>query len=74
MQKALLNALLQPSAELKDYQDAANYTKMLTIQEEFKTFPFGDVFDEYCRRVGAPVGMEWIDKVDQYEKDVLLGR
>ena len=74
MQKALLMALLNPSEQLKGYQDAANYTKMLAVSEELKTFPFGEVFDEYCKRVGAPVGMEWMDVVDEYEKDVLSKR
>ena len=74
MQKALLFALLNPAEQLKGYQDAANYTKMLALSEELKTFPFGEVFDEYCKRVGAPVGMEWMDVVDEYEKDVLSKR
>ena len=74
MQKALLNALLLPSAELASYQDAANFTKMMAISEELKTFPFGDVWDEYCARCGAPVGMQWIDQVDAYEKEVLSKR
>ena len=74
MQKALLNALLQPSEMLANYQDEANYTKMLAVSEEMKTMPFGDVFDEYCRRVGAPVGMEWIESVDKYEREVLSNR
>ena len=74
MQKALLNALLQPSEALAAYQNEANYTKMLAISEEMKTMPFGEVFDEYCRRVGAPVGMEWIESVDKYEREVLSAR
>ena len=74
MQKALLSALLLPSKKLAEYQDAADYTKMLALSEEFKTFPFGDVFDEYCQRVGAPVGMEWMDEVDKYEAEVLSKR
>ena len=74
MQKSLLSALLLPSAELKGYQDDANYTKMLAVSEELKTFPFGEVFDEYCKRVGAPVGMEWMNTVDTYEKEVLSKR
>ena len=73
-QKALLNALLMPNDQLKAYQNEANYTKVITLQEEFKTFPFGDVFDEYCRRVGAPVGMDWVEIVDEYEKEVLSKR
>ena len=74
MQKALLSALLQPSAALKGYQDDANYTKMLALSEELKTFPFGEVFDEYCKKCGAPVGAEWMDVVDAYERDVLSKR
>lgn len=74
MEKALLFAMLQPSKELAKYQDTANYTKMMAVNEEFKTFPFGDVWDEYCRRAGAPVGMEWIEESDQYEKNVLSKR
>ena len=74
MQKALLNALLLPSEKLAEYQNKANYTKMLAVSEEFKTFPFGDVFEEYCRRTGAPVGMEWMDEVDEYEREVLSKR
>lgn len=74
MQKALLSALLTPAEQLKAYQDAADYTKMLAVSEELKTFPFGEVFDEYCKRVGAPVGMEWMNVVDEYEKNVLSKR
>ena len=74
MQKALLQALLIPHDLLKQYQTEANYTKMLALQEEFKTFPFGDIWDEYCKRCGSPVGMEWIEEVDTYEKDVLSKR
>ena len=74
MQKALLSALLLPSEQLAGYQDSADYTKMLAVSEEFKTFPFGEVFDEYCKRVGAPLGMQWLDIVDKYEKEVLANR
>lgn len=74
MEKALLMALLTPSEKLAEYQNAANYTKMLALSEELKTYPFGDVFDEYCRRVGAPVGAEWMDSVDTYEREVLSKR
>ena len=74
MQKALLNALLLPSEKLAAYQDKANYTKMLAMSEEFKTFPFGDVWDEYCEREGVPVGADWIRDVEIYEAEVLSKR
>ncbi len=74
MYKALLNALLLPNEELASYQDSANFTKMLAVSEEYTTFPFGDVWDEFCRRQNVPVGLDWLAVVDQYEKDVLSKR
>ncbi len=74
MQKALLWAHLIPSELLKEYQDSANYTKMMAINEEVKTFPFGEVWDEYCRRMKVPVGMDWIDAADAYEASIAATR
>ncbi len=74
MQKALLNALLLPNDRLADYQNKADYTKMLAMSEEFKTFPFGDVWDEYCEREGVPAGADWIKEVEKYEAEILSQR
>ena len=74
MQKALLNALLLPNDKLADFQTKADFTKMLAMNEEFKTFPFGDVWDEYCEREGVPVGVDWIREVERYEATVLSKR
>ena len=74
MQKALLNALLLPSEELAGYQNKANFTRMLAVSEETKTLPFGEVWDEYCRSCGAPVGTEWLLEAEKYEAEVLSKR
>ena len=74
MQKALLCALLLPNEKLAAYQNAADFTKMLALSEETKTLPFGEIWDEYCRVSGAPVGAAWLDEVDAYERDVLSAR
>ena len=74
MQKALLNALLLPNEKLAEYQTKANYTMMLAMNEELKTFPFGDVWDEYCEREGVPVGPDWIKDIEIYEAEVLSKR
>ena len=73
-QKARLNALLLPNDKLAAFQNEANYTKMLAMSEEFKTFPFGDIWDEYCEREGVPVGPDWIRDVEIYEAEVLSKR
>ena len=73
-QKALLNALLTPNAELKKLQDSQNFSKLLVSQEELKTMPFGEVWNEFCQRAGAPEDGAWFAEVEKYEKDVLSKR
>ena len=74
IEKALLYALLLPNKTLAGYQNEGKFTRLLAVGEEFKTFPFGDVFDEYCRRAGAPVGADWIEEIEKYEAEVLSKR
>lgn len=71
-QKALLNALLLPNEKLKKLQDDCNFTELLVMQEEAKTLPFGDVWNEYLKREG--VSDNWIAEIKEYENDVLLKR
>ena len=72
MQKALLFALLQPN--LKDAQNAGNFTDVLAYSEEAKTLPFGDIWAEYCRRNGVPENHAWLQVIRDYESDVLAKR
>lgn len=74
VQKALLCALLTPHKALADLQDNHNFTKLLATQEELKTFPFADVWEEYCSRQGVISDSSWLDEIETYEKDVLLKR
>ncbi len=73
-QKALLFALLQPVEELRALQDAGNLTKLMVVQEELKTAPFGDVWNEYCRICGKPEDGAWFKEIEIYEKNVLEER
>ncbi|MBQ7485535.1 MAG: L-rhamnose isomerase [Oscillospiraceae bacterium] len=70
-QKALLYALLQNSAEQKKLQDESRFSELMVMQEELKTMPFGDVWDEYCRRCEKPEDGQWFSRVAEYEKNVL---
>lgn len=74
MQKALLKALLEPTADLMKVELDGDYTSRLALVEEYKTYPFGAVWDYFCEINGVPVGTEWLDEVKQYEQDVLLKR
>ena len=73
-QKALLSAMVTPYAMLKKLQDEANFTKLMVMQEEMKTMPFGDVWAEYCRECGVAADTSWYDEIMKYEKDVLSAR
>lgn len=73
-QKALLMALLQPHTTLKRLQDNGDFTRRLMLLEECKTLPFGDVWEEYCRRQGVPTDERWYDSVMNYEATVLTQR
>lgn len=74
MQKALLLAALEPTEKLRECEHSFDYTTRLAVLEEMKTMPAGAVWAEYCERCGVPSGMEWLDDVRKYEKDVLSKR
>ncbi len=73
-QKALLSAMLTPNAELKALQDENKLTELMAMQEEYKTLPFGFVWDKYCEVCGAPVGKDWFKEIYKYEEEVLSKR
>ena len=74
LQKALLFALLQPNGKLTALQDAGDFTGLMVAQEELKTAPFGEIWDEYCRRCGKPLDGEWFPAVREYEKKIMEER
>ena len=74
LQKSLLFALLQPHEEMKALQDTGRFSKLMVLQEEMKTLPFGEIWDEYCRLCGKPADGEWFPQVEEYEKKVLVNR
>ena len=74
MMKGLLYALLMPSADMKKMQDEANFTELMVVSEGMKTYPFGDVWDEFCARNNVPQKQEWFKDVKDYEKNVLSAR
>lgn len=74
MLKALLAALLEPTAKLRELEMAGDFTARLALIEELKTLPFGAVWEQYCERKDVPIGRQWLESVRQYEADVLATR
>jgi L-rhamnose isomerase len=72
--KAILYALLDPSAALKKLETAGDHAARLALMDEMKTMPFGGVWDELCDRAGVPRDRGWMREVQRYEANVLRRR
>lgn len=73
-QKALLQALLEPSKLLRDAELAGDYTTRLALIEQAKTLPWSPVWAEFCERQNTPTERAWLPQVKAYEADVLSKR
>jgi len=73
-QKCLLQALLEPLAQLRNYEDAGQNFERLALLEEAKSLPFGAVFDYFNLKNGVPVGEEFIPVIQDYERRVTSKR
>lgn len=74
MAKALLYAMLMPNQKLKELQENGDYTTRLALLEEFKTYPFGAIWNYYCEKMNVPVKEQWLEDVAEYEEKVLSNR
>ena len=74
MNKALLAALLEPVARLKQFEREGDFTSRLATFEELKSMPAGAVWDYYCTRQQVPAGDVWLKEVKNYEANVLAKR
>jgi len=73
-QKALLLALLMPTKEMVEYENQGRYFERLALFEEFRTKPFGALWDYYCLSKSVPVGESYISEIQKYEEEVLSKR
>jgi L-rhamnose isomerase len=73
-QKCILQALLEPKELLRQYEDNGQYFERLALMEEAKSLPFGAVFDYFNLKNNVPVGEEYIQCIQEYEKEVTSKR
>jgi L-rhamnose isomerase len=74
LRKALLESLLEPAKLLVDAERAGKNHERLALMEEFKTLPFGAVWDKLCLDAGVPAGTDWLEQITAYEKTALSKR
>ena len=72
--KGVLFALLDPTPQLRLYENEGKNTQRLALMEEFKSMPFGAVWDELCLRAEVPIGADWLVDMENYEAEVLSKR
>jgi L-rhamnose isomerase len=72
--KSILFAMLEPTAMIVDAENRGDYGSRMALMEEFKTLPFGAVWDKYCHNMGTKTGATWLEDVKDYEERVLAKR
>lgn len=73
-QKCMIRALLEPLAQLREYEAKDMCFERLALLEEAKALPWNAVYDMFCLKNGVAVGNEFIAEVEKYEADVTSKR
>jgi L-rhamnose isomerase len=72
--RALLVALLEPREMLRQFEVEGDFSSRLALEEELKSMPFGAAWDYYCLQKNVPVGMDFMNVIQDYEKKELSKR
>lgn len=73
-QKSVLRGLLEPVAKLSELELTNRGFQKLTLMEEAKAMPFGDVWNMFCLRNNIPAGHDFIAEIEKYESEVTSKR
>ncbi len=70
-QQAFLLALLEPTAKIREWEEAGKNFERLATLELLKTMPFGAVWNYFCLINNVAVGADYIAEIQKYENEVL---
>ena len=73
-QKAMLQALLEPTRQLREFELQDKNFQRLAYLEELKSMPWNAVYNYYCQQQNVPVGDAYIQDVQEYEDQVTSKR
>ena len=73
-QRAMLQALLEPTDKLRKYEKNDNNFQRMAYLEELKAMPWNAVYNYYCSNNNVLVGEEYIKEVEKYEEEVTSKR
>ncbi len=73
-QRAMLQALLEPTEKLRQFElENKNFQRMAYL-EELKAMPWNAIYNHYCYKQGVPVGDKYIQTIEEYEDEVTSKR
>ena len=72
--KALLFALLEPTAAIRECEEKGDGFGRLALLEDAKTLPFGAVWDYYLHRNNIAADALWLEDIRRHEQQVLSRR
>lgn len=73
-QKATLQALLEPTDKLREFEKQDKRFERLAYLEELKAMPWNALYSYYCLQQGVPVGDAYIKEIQQYEEHITSKR
>ena len=73
-QKAMLQALLEPTEMLRDFEKQDKNFERMAFLEELKSMPWHALYNYYCQQQDVPVGEAYIKEIQAYEKEVTSKR
>ena len=73
-QKCFMQALLEPLAQLRQYEANNQLFERLALLEESKSLPWNAVWDMFCLKNNVPVGEAFIAEIQKYETEVTSKR
>lgn len=74
VKRALLTAMLEPVGMLEKAEASGDFTLRLAMMDEFRSLPSNAVWEYYCQSKGVPIGLEWMEDLKKYEKEVMFKR
>jgi L-rhamnose isomerase len=70
-QKAILLGLLAPQSRLVAAENSRDASARLALFEDWRSLPWGAVWDEHCRRHDRAIDGTWLPAVQLYESTLL---
>ena len=73
-QKAMLQALLEPTEKLREFEKKDKNFERLAYLEELKSLPWAAIYNHICLQFNVPVGEDYIKVVQEYEDNTTSKR